>query len=321
MKNEIYELPAQLEFLPKIENEDKWGKFGNYFLAGMGGSHLQGGILNSVLPEFPLLTHKDYGLPPLTGKDSAIIAASYSGNTEEVLDVFKKALSRKVPLIAISRGGKLLEIAKEERVPYIKLPNKDIQPRFGTGYSFKALLKALGLERELDEEVKEAINSLKEKRDDLMSMGKERSSFLEEKIPVIYASSKNKIIATFFKVNFNETTKIPAFFNVVPELNHNEMNGYDLIPETRKIIEGVGFVLIFDKNDHPQNIRRMEVLESMLKERGLKTISFDMSETNPIEKVFSSIILSGSLSFHMAGSYGTDPEGVPMVEEFKKKIK
>ncbi len=321
IKENIINLPDQLDFSPEIKNKEKWGSSERYFLCGMGGSHLQGDILKSILPEFPLHLHEGYGLPALFSKNFNLITASYSGNTEEVLDSFDRALSEGVEPAVISRGGKLLEVAKERELPYVELPEEDIQPRLGTGYSFKALLALLGLEEKLEGETRSARENLLGKREKIDEKAKELVHLLEGGIPVVHASRDNEVLARLFKINFNETTKIPAFYNVVPELNHNEMNGYEASLEAMGLCENIKFLLLTDRNDHPRNKKRMEVLKGMMKERDFEVLDVEAEGETRMEKVFFSLMLSGLTSYHLAGHYGTDPEGVPMVEEFKKRMK
>src|SRR3990170_7953302 len=110
---DIYEsiksLSKQLEYKPEIVNGDKLGKFERFIFVGMGGSALGPDLLRVSNPELDILIHRDYGLPDLPDKvlqNSLIILNSYSGNTEEVLDAFKLALSKGLSVAAVSIGGK-----------------------------------------------------------------------------------------------------------------------------------------------------------------------------------------------------------------------
>ncbi len=320
MKEDLLKFPEQLKFLPQIENKEKWQDFDIYVLSGMGGSHLQGDVLKAILPEFPLFLHQDYGLPFIPPyKKCGLVTASYSGNTEEALDSFEKSVSRKKHTAVISKGGELLQRAKEKGVPYIKLPQDDIQPRIGLGYSLKALLKLLGLE-DLNKELKKTAENLAKEQENLVKEGERTASLLAKKIPVVYSSTRNEALARLFKINFNETTKIPAFYNVFPELNHNEMNGYDPVASAKELTNRIHFVFLVDREDHPRNLRRMEVLGEMLKERGMEVLEIEVKGKTRVEKIFSSILLSGWIAYYLSYFYGSSPEGVPMVEEFKKKI-
>ncbi len=318
MEHSIHNLLKQFAWEPNIENESKWKRHETYLLVGMGGSHLQGDIFQTIAPGFNLSVHQDYGLPPWpldTLKKTLVIASSYSGNTEETLSAFQEAVERRIPVAALSIGGKLLTLAKEQTVPYVQIPDTGIQPRAALGFTFKALAKLVGR----DDIVHEAAALTQRlEASDLEKEGKELAETLRGKIPVIYASNKNYSIAYNWKIKFNETAKIPAFYNLFPELNHNEMTGFDVVDSTRSLSEKFSFLFLKDSDDHPRIQKRMGILQGLFDERGLPVRILELREGSRLSKVFSSLLLGDWVSYHLAEYYGVEPEQVPMVEEFKK---
>ena len=250
-------------------------------------------------------------------KNKLIILSSYSGNTEEVIDAFGEARKKELEIAVISIGGKLLSLAKENNVPYIELPNTGIQPRMALGYSIKAFLKSMGEEDELKEIGKLAIDLNPTEYE-------ERSKTLAEKIknnaPIIYSSNRNFPIAYNWKIQLNETGKIPAFYDLLPELNHNEMAGFDVKDATKKLSDEFYFILLKDREDNPKISKRIDILERLYKARSLQVEVIELEGKNIWHKIFSSIILADFVAYHTALLYGLDPEQVPMVEEFKKLI-
>ena len=119
----IKKFSQQLSFNPVIENASKLRSAKSFIIAGMGGSHLAADLLKTWDPSAPIIVHSNYALPHLSIeelKQSLIIASSYSGNTEETIDSFEKARSRKLKVAAISTGGKLLKLAKKYDIPFIR---------------------------------------------------------------------------------------------------------------------------------------------------------------------------------------------------------
>jgi len=308
----------QFEYEPQIEGSLSLEGVKNFIAVGMGGSHLAADILNSYDPSFSILIHKNYGLPSLpeeTLKQSLIILNSYSGDTEEVIDSFNLALEKKLKMASITYNGKLLELSKEYNVPFIKLPEPKVQPRLALGFHTKALLKILNKEKEL-KEISELVYLLKP--EELEEKGRELSQKIKDKIPIIYASEKNQAIAYIWKIKFNETSKIPAFYNVFPELNHNEMTSFDVKETTKNLSQNFVFLILFDEEDHPKIKKRMKILKNLYEERNLKVEILKLEGQNRFHKIFSSLILSDWTSFYLAKEYGVEPDEVPMVEEFKK---
>ncbi len=320
MKEDIYNFSQQFQFLPEIKNSKKWDVFEDYVLIGMGGSHLQGDIFKAIFPNFPLSIYQDYGIPSdLNESKTGIIMASYSGNTEEVIDAYEKAIEKNIPVSVISKGGKLLGKAKKDGSPYVELPSDNIQPRIGVGYTFKALLELLNVDFDKGK-IEDSIKNIENKKIHLEEKGKKIALLLEEKVPIVYSTRRNFICSSMWKINFNETSKIPAFFNVLPELNHNEMTGFDVISSTEKLSKNFVFIFLRDEDDFPRNKKRMDVLKDVLNKRNFEVIDVEIEGDFRAEKIFYAILLSEWTSYYLGGFYNTEREDVPMVEEFKKLI-
>ena len=320
MDEAIKNFAKQFGWKPQVENATGLKNLDRWTVAGMGGSHLAAGLLKIRKPDADIIVHHDYGLPALPAGEAGqrlIIASSYSGNTEETLDAFEEAGKRGLARVAISVGGKLIELAKSSGVPYVQFPDTGIQPRSALGFSIKALLKLMGEEAALEE-----IASLAETLDPLASKeaGRQLAETLKGYVPVIYTSLGNAAIGYNWKIKFNETAKIPAFVSTFPELNHNEMTGFDLTPETRPLSEKFFFIFLKDPADSPKIQKRMEVTGGLFRDRGFTVSVVEMRGNNIFHKLFSSLLLADWTAYYAAEFNGIDPDEVPMVEEFKRLI-
>ena len=320
MYDAIKNFHTQFKFEPVIENQRNWKKFDKFVVAGMGGSHLAADLLRVWNPQLDLFVHKDYGLPSPFNEDlrgRLIIASSYSGNTEEAIDAYDTARKQNMSVAAVSIGEKLLEIAKRDGVPYIRMPDTGIQPRSALGFSFKSILKLMGEERALQEvsQLAAGFNAA-----DYEGEGKKLASRLEGFVPVIYASCRNQAIAYTWKIKFNETGKIPAFWNVFPELNHNEMTGFDAKESTRSLSANYYFIILRDQEDNPRILKRMEAVAGLLRDRKFPVEVLELRGQTVFHRIFSSLVLADWASFYIAEQYGVEAEQVPMVEELKKLI-
>lgn len=321
MQESIKGFAKQFEWEPKVENEAKLKKFSKFIVSGMGGSNLVAELLKIRNSELDIISHRGYGLPMLNKKvlkQSLVIISSYSGNTEETIDSFKAALKNKLPVAVISAGGKLLDLARKNKKPYIELPRTGIQPRSAIGYSAVAVAKIMG-DKNLLKELSVLSKSLKSYEFERVGITLARK--LKGHTPVICSSFKNFPIAYNWKIKFNETGKIPAFINYFPELNHNEMTGYDIKDSTREISRNYCFVFLKDMSDNPRIMKRMNVTERLYRERNFPVEVAMINGTSPLHKIFASILLADWTSYYIAKEYNVDPEQVPMVEEFKRLIK
>ncbi len=285
----------------------------------MGGSSLAGDLMKVWNPLLDLTIHRDYGLPEIAEVDlsrTLVIASSYSGNTEETLNALDTAIEFGLAIAVVAAGGKLLAKAKELGLPYVQLPADGIQPRMATGFSVKALLALLGMAEAL-QEVK-SLTKLNVKP--FEGAGKRLAAELNGKVPMIYSSRVNMPIAYNWKIKFNETAKIPAFANRFPELNHNEMTGFDTTSKSKKLSEDFHFIFLRDPEDHERIQKRMEATAKLYRDRGLPVEEIEMAGGNVWEKIFSSTLLADWTALSLAEVYGADPENVPPVEEFKKML-
>ena len=320
MEDSIKNFSKQFAFEPEIINAENFkNNKKNFVLGGMGGSHLAGGIFKILNPEINLNIYRDYGLPKqlkTTQDETLYIASSHSGNTEEILDFSDEAYSKGLDLIIITTGGKLLEFAQENKIPAIVLPNDGIQPRTALGYSLLALYKIILPDQVSDlQKLQNIIDSQKN-----IDQAGELAKNLENKIPVIYTSSVNRAIAYNWKIKFNETGKIPAFYNSFSELNHNEMQGYDFVAENADLSEKFQFIFIHDNFDDERIEKRMKNTEQIYKEKGLPVTSLFLEGDSKIEKIFNSLLLADWTALELANFYGTEPEQVPLIEKFKKLL-
>jgi glucose/mannose-6-phosphate isomerase len=318
--DDIKNYAKQFEYDPIVENAGKLKKTKKFVVCGMGGSHLAADIIKEWHPEADVIVWSSYGLPPLPEKElkeRLIIASSYSGTTEETIDAFTVARAKRLSIAVIATRGKLISLAIKNNAPYVQLPDFHSQPRMATGLSLMSMLALMG-ERTWLAEAKMLATQLHPSREELR--GKDLAKRLHGTVPVIYASARNAAAAYNWKIKFNETGKIPAFQNVVSELNHNEMTGFDTKTKTISLSHPFHFVFLKDGADDPRIIKRMSVMEKLLKDRGFKVEVIFLQGKTQIQKIFNLLILADWTAYHTAKLYGVDPQEVPMVEEFKKLI-
>jgi len=293
------------------------GTFSNVVICGLGGSALPGSLLSDfgLNLKIPIITHRDYGLPKIASENSLVICISFSGNTEETLSAFQEAIDKNYKTVGVCTGGKLKQMAEENNLPVAIVPNDCLQPRFGTGYLMGAVSKILinaGIISNITEELVEMENSLTPKNFEMQ--GKNLANKLIDKIPIIYASNQFKSVAKIWKIKFNENSKIMAFWNYFPELNHNEMVGLT------NLKANFHFIILQDNNDHEKNKRRMELFCQIAKEKKAEVDLIEMQGKTKLEKIFNALLLGDWASYYLAQNYGIDPILVEVIEKFKKQL-
>ena len=325
MRQVIVESPNQLKkglelvfdwYLKDIKHGEN---FSNVVVCGIGGSVLAVEVLNAFTKtSIPVYIHRDYGLPSVASEKSLIICISYSGNTEETLSALQEATSKKFRITCISSGGKVEKLCTNNDIPLIIIPS-GIQPRCAIGYMFSALAKILineGIIQDCTAEILETSKKLAAINPALEKQGEKLAKKLVKKIPIVYSSNTFKAVAKIWKIKFNENSKIPAFYNYFPELNHNEMVGYTGL---KKLGTKNFYVLILqDSTNHPRILKIMKLTADIIKKSGANVEVIPIQEGSLLFKIFSSLLLGDWVSYYVAIENDIDPTPVKMVEEFKE---
>ena len=261
MYDVLKNFPKQMEEASKLGKDIKISdKVDNIIITGMGGSALPGEILKSFFysTSIPIFVNKGYSLPEFTNMRSLVFVISYSGNTEETIYAYRNALRKGAHIIVIASDGKLEELATKQRQILIKVP-EGIQPRSAYAYLFLPILNVLMNSKiisDISGDIEKTINTLK--KPIFEERAKDIARKLEGKIPLIYSSDRLYAIAYKWKIDFNENSKVHAFCNMLPELNHNEIVGYT------NVIGDYHVILIKDEDDHMRIRKRFDITKEII---------------------------------------------------------
>jgi len=274
-----------------------------------------------------LVVNKSYALPNFVNQKTLVFASSYSGNTEETLSGFEKALERGAKVIVVTSGGTLFQRAQEEGLPILKIPS-GYQPRAALGYLFFPILgvlerwqlisdKTLAIEETFDlfEHLSAEFSSRTPKSENL---AKQTAANLFGKIAVIYGSDDlTGVAALRWKCQFNENSKVPAFWHILPELNHNEIVGW------HRQDFGQNFALIFLRHqaEHPKINKRMEITRELIEKQVGGVYQIWARGDSRLAKIFSLLYLGDFISAYLAVLYEIDPTPVEKIELLKEKLK
>src|SRR5690606_13501446 len=174
----------------------------------------------------------NYDIPEYVNENTLVVAASYSGNTEETLEALEKAESKNAQLAVIASGGKLKELAESKNLPLYLIPG-GIQPRMSSFYFIAAyleLLTPLGLVNKVEKDELRQVSewlgqqSAKWRADVPTSQNPAKQLALEisGKTAIIYSGPLLAPVAQKMKICMNENAKNTSWWNQYPELNHNE---------------------------------------------------------------------------------------------------
>ena len=306
--------------------------FKNIVVLGMGGSAIGGNLLSDYLAgelSIPIVVIRGYDIPKFIDENSLVFAVSYSGNTEETLFALKRCLEAKARVIALTSGGKLAVLAQENNFPVIKVP-AGIQPRAAISYLFFPVLKAterLGLikERTGEGEIEETLNILDELSREYGAKSPTKNNFakkvalsLYQHLPLVYGSEGLfGAVAMRWKTQINENSKWPCFWNVFPELDHNEIVGYEI---ANSINRQVKIIYLQDKEGFSRVEQRREITRKIIEDKVAEFIICPTKGKSKMARMFSLIFLGDLTSYYLAILNQVDPSPVACIEDLKKEL-
>jgi glucose/mannose-6-phosphate isomerase len=299
-------------------------------IVGMGGSAIGGALLEGLVAsdcKVPITVVRGYTLPAFASGPSALVAAcSYSGNTEETLSCFRQALDRNARATAITTGGELAALASEAGVPIIRFTYES-QPRAALGYSFVlllGLLYRLGVIGDFTGDVAEAAQVMEAWQQEIgarvpaaRNAAKQLAAQIAGRLPVLYGAGFLVAVANRWKTQLNENAKHWAFFEALPELNHNAVVGFG-IPE---IVRENGIVLMLRSHMESRRMQeRWDVTRELLDREGVTTQEVLGRGRSALAQMLSLIHFGDYVSFYLAVLNDVDPTPVKTIAFLKRRL-
>jgi len=300
----------------------------NIVFAGMGGSAIGGDVAISCLnPQLriPALVNRNYFLPGFVDRSSLVIVSSYSGNTEESINCYHDAKTKGASIVCITSGGKLAQQANHDRVPVIKIPG-GAPPRTALGYlsiPLLILLSKSGFAKVKRDDFNETEQLLEQQAERYSPQAGENLALnlanqLKNKIAILYSSTDFlSAVAVRWKGQFSENAKVLAFNNVFPELNHNEIVGWERLPNML-----INFQILYfrDREDYMKNQTRMNITQGILEKVTSPIIELFTEGQSRLARLFSLIYLGDWVSFYLAAINGIDPTPIEKIQTLKDQL-
>ena len=334
MLERVGELPQQCRaawaLAQALELPPTYGASRHVVILGMGGSAIGGALLQGLVAgecRVPVTIVRGYTLPAFVrGPDTLAIACSHSGNTEETLSALGDALEKGARPVVITTGGKAAALAEERGVPLVRYDYQS-QPRAALGYSFTLLLGLfcrLGLVRDHSADLDEAVQVMEAWQAEIepaipaaRNAAKSLAGRLGDQLPVVYGAGFLAAVANRWKTQFNENGKHWAFFDVLPELDHNTVVGLGIPQAVRERV----LVLMLRSNlDHPRVRVRWDVTRELLEREGVASETLQARGRSRLAHVLSLIHFGDYASVYLAMRNGVDPTPVETIAFLKRRL-
>ena len=328
----LLNFPAQFEEAIRIgEQADialARNKIANIVFAGMGGSAIGGNVIIDVVKDqlhLPAFVNRNYYLPQFVDGNSLVFISSFSGNTEESLGCFQDAIDKEAQIVCITSGGKLQNLAREKGVPAIQIPG-GMPPRCALGYLSVPLMQILskaGICKIQQSDFQETLSLLRDLSAEYAPSAADNLAWkianqLTGKIPIIYTTADFLSSAALrWKTQFSENAKLLAFVNVFPELNHNEIVGWQQLPN---LLNSFQVIYLQDHEDFERNKIRMSITKSIIEKHTNPIIELQTKGNSRLARIFSLIFLGDMISFYLAMLNHVDPTPIENIKILKREL-
>ena len=296
-------------------------------LCGMGGSSIGAALLESLAfgsSGVPVALSRRYVVPAWAGPDTLVVCISYSGNTEETLSAFEEAGRKDCARFCVTSGGELARLAETEGVPYVTIPG-GLPPRAALPYTFVPLLhlaSVLGIVA-IGDDVRQETSALLhrlggEYGDSAPNEATIVADYLTGRIPVIYSGTGLlSAVNLRWRGQIQENAKTLAFGNFYPELNHNEIEGWE---SSSEVLRRIAVVELATFDDHPQVRRRMDVTRRLLESKAAGWYRFEPHGKSELARLLSGVHLGDWVSYYLANNLDVDPMPVALIDALKEAL-
>lgn len=292
-------------------------KYNNIVFCGMGGSAISAELFCSLHDNYPLHIIRGYTIPSyLLNKHTLFILISHSGITEEVVTI-SKVLSQhkdidKLVLSGNNTNTNVLIKCTNNIITYAH----DGQPRAAFSKVFGLIVKLFNDKNFFNIPYID-INSTCDKLDlqNIENKSKLIAKKIHNKSIIIVTSDYLATVARRLKCQLNENSKTVANFDIVPEFNHNSLEGISF----PNFYSTTQYIFLYSKSLHLQNIKRLELTQNIVSAKA-HTIQINAINTTKLNSALELIYYSDLISYYLAMCNNIDPTPVDVISSFKKQL-
>ena len=298
-------------------------------VGAMGGSAIAADLTAALYADHiprPIFVVRDYSWPAFLTREAFALLGSYSGATEETLSLYREAARRGVPRAAITTGGALASLCDRDGVPWCKLPHS-LPPRaalFSSWVPLTMLLAGLEWCDDPSAQWRKAIEALRELRSKIgTEVPEDRNpakqlarSLVGRKLYVYSGTERMWAVGTRLRQQLNENAKLLAHLATVPELNHNEIVGWESAEGARES----AVIFLRDVEDSRVAARRLALTRDYVSRQGATTVELDPGSGSRLARMAAHVMFGDYVSLYLALARGVDPTPVASIDEFKRRM-
>jgi glucose/mannose-6-phosphate isomerase len=300
----------------------------NVVLTGLGGSAAGGDFARALFEAegaVPFSVNRDYTLPGYVGPDTLVFATSYSGNTEETLSAYADARRRGARIVVVTSGGELARRAVANKVPVVTIPGGQ-PPRTAMGFMLVPVLVVaarLGLLPQQDvaaasRQAEDASRQWVKEVPLASNEAKQLALLLRDAVGVLYGlGGWQGVVAGRWKGQINENAKQHVFSHALPEMNHNEILGWEGAARLG-VRHWVALLLEDGTESDRMQLRATVTLDLVAKAGAVHRVK--AGGTTLLARMLTLALLGDFVSLYLAALNGEDPCTIGSIDQIKESL-
>jgi len=323
--------PAEIEKVRQTfaQTKYKWKKFDKVVVCAMGGSAIGADMAKFIIEKYshlPMQIIRDYNLPNWVDENTLALVLSYSGNTEESISGYLAARQKNAQIFVVAAGGKLIELAKENKNNFLLLP-PNYPPRTTWGMFFFTVLDLMIQTDHISPDILPLEQAIAGMQAIIQENGsgnpadhnpaKTIARQLTDSIPVVFGAEHLASVASRWKKEFNENSKIISLYDEIPELNHNLQQGLEC---QEKLKQAVTFIILSSPLYHPRNLKRSEIIQTSFTEQNFAVMTVPVKGQTYLESIVNAVLVGTYASVYLAFLLGKNPVPFIAIEKLKAEL-
>lgn len=296
----------------------------NIVIAGLGGSGIGGSVVASLLKDelkVPVVVCKDYDIPAFVDGYTLFVASSFSGNTEETVSALEKALKADAQCVSVTSGGTINKMVKDNNMDVINIPGESKSPRANIGYSVIQLLymfhyKGL-ISKNFESEVSRLADLLDSEESAIRERAEKLANGMKGYLPILYTDSRMYPIAIRIQQQINENGKHFCHVNEFPEMNHNELVGWE---HPEQVLNDSKVYFLHTSYDNPRVKERFKICREVFSQKAASVHDIEAKGQSILEQSFYLIHLTDWVSYFLAQANSVDPFPVTVIDHLKNEL-
>jgi glucose/mannose-6-phosphate isomerase len=149
----------------------------------------------------------------------------------------------------------------------------------------------------------------------LLTKAAEIADAIGPSTPLVYGCGLTIPVAYRWKCQINENSKLPCFSHQIPEMDHNEIVGWEGGSDG-----AYSAIMLEDLDQHPRERQRFELTAELVEAKAGSVVRIETEGETRTERLLWAVMLGDLLSLELAARRGADPTPVTVIESLKDRL-